>query len=336
MTVTAIDPREIGAPRRWADGLPTLDADTALLPHPDGHWVIRRGNRFTGRCSAWWRNRLPCDGHRVGVIGHFGASDQDAAGQLLRRACRSLQEAGCSLAIGPMDGDTWGRYRFVTEWGTASAFWPEPNHPRSWPNHFRQEGFQPCTHYFSAINTRLTRRDPRLPRVTSRLSEIGVAMRPLRRDARDQDLRSMRRVVHGAFLQNPFYTELSEQDFLDRHRHLDQCIPLDFVWIAEHDGHPIGFVFAYPDPCEKQRTGRVETVVVKTLATLPSRAGPSRRLYAGLGQWMLEQIQQQAHQRGFTRVIHALVRDVPHLRRISERYAQPMRRYTLFAKVLRP
>jgi hypothetical protein len=53
-----------------------------------------------------------------------------------------------------------------------------------------------------------------------------------------------------------------------------------------------------------------------------------------LGQLLLAEVQRRAHDLGFSRAIHALVRDWSHLRRISSRYAQPIREYTLFARVL--
>jgi hypothetical protein len=71
-------------------------------------------------------------------------------------------------------------------------------------------------------------------------------------------------------------------------------------------------------------------VIVKTLAVEPDRA------YAGLGQLLLAQSQQHAREQGFSAAIHALMRDAGSMRRISGRYAQPMRHYTLFAKVLWP
>ena len=73
-----------------------------------------------------------------------------------------------------------------------------------------------------------------------------------------------------------------------------------------------------------------QTVIIKTLAALPDRC------YAGLGQLLLAEVQRQAHRLGFQRAIHALVRDSIHLRRISGRYAQVIREYTLFARVLTP
>jgi hypothetical protein len=89
-------------------------------------------------------------------------------------------------------------------------------------------------------------------------------------------------------------------------------------------------VFVVPDLCEQVRQTRIATVIVKTLAAVPDRT------YAGLGQLLLAKAQQQAREQGFSAAIHALVRDVGPMRRISGRYARPMRRYTLFAKVLQP
>ena len=69
-------------------------------------------------------------------------------------------------------------------------------------------------------------------------------------------------------------------------------------------------------------------MIIKTLAVLPQRP------YAGLGNVLLDRVQTRAGRLGYTRVIHALMRDVPNMRRISGRSARPIRRYVLFGREL--
>src|SRR6185503_5671879 len=102
----------------------------------------------------------------------------------------------------------------------------------------------------------------------------------------------------------------------------------ELSWVAEHHGHTVGFLFVVPDIVEEARLGRSQSVIIKTLATIPERA------YAGLGQLMLAHVQRHSLKQGYTRAIHALMRDVGSMRRLSGRYARPIRRYTLFAKAL--
>ena len=78
----------------------------------------------------------------------------------------------------------------------------------------------------------------------------------------------------------------------------------------------------------KPRIGRT-TVVMKTLAVLPGRS------YAGLGSHLVRRNQTMASELGYQRVVHALMHTGNPSRGISRRYGNTIRRYTLFARMLR-
>jgi hypothetical protein len=69
-------------------------------------------------------------------------------------------------------------------------------------------------------------------------------------------------------------------------------------------------------------------MIVKTLGVLP------RRDLAGLGQQLLASVHRQGLRLGYRRAIYALVYDSLPLRRLSARYASPIREYALFGKAL--
>jgi hypothetical protein len=80
----------------------------------DVHLVALAGEVPAARCSLWWGDPPPLPGERVGVVGHYAAAGDHDARLLLAAACSTLRERGRTLAVGPMDGSTWHRYRFVT------------------------------------------------------------------------------------------------------------------------------------------------------------------------------------------------------------------------------
>ncbi|NJO83695.1 MAG: hypothetical protein HC828_13420 [Blastochloris sp.] len=93
-------------------GFPTLDPQMVRLQQPDASVLLRDNiGAMMARCSLWWRATPPHHIERVGVIGHYAVRDAEAATALLTFACEYLAEQGCTLAIGPMDGTTWQRYR---------------------------------------------------------------------------------------------------------------------------------------------------------------------------------------------------------------------------------
>src|SRR5436190_8969300 len=116
--------------------LPEFNVDDLVRHGADAHHVLADADgRPLGRCSLWWEKTPKLPGHRLGVIGHYAACNAGAAAELLKRACAQLSKRGCSRAVGPMDGNTWRRYRFVTDRGNAPAFFLEPENPAAWPRH---------------------------------------------------------------------------------------------------------------------------------------------------------------------------------------------------------
>ncbi|MEY2880353.1 MAG: hypothetical protein RLZZ15_2733, partial [Verrucomicrobiota bacterium] len=127
----------------------------------------------------WWRAAPPMAGETPGVIGGFLATSADAAAEALRRAGDRLRAEGCTLAVGPMDGNTWRKYRFVTEAGTEPPFLLEPANPPEWPVWWRAAGFAPLAEYYSSVADDMERRDERLAGVAARMTAAGVTIRAL-------------------------------------------------------------------------------------------------------------------------------------------------------------
>lgn len=323
------DPHETASVLEVA-GLPVLDADVVVRESPDSRWALvdRRG-RNIGRCSLWWSETPSHGDHRIGVIGHYAASDGSAARQLLAQACDELQRHGCTMAVGPMDGNTWRNYRLVTEHGSHPPFFLEPTNPPDWPDHFLTNGFQILAEYFSALNSDLGREAPMAKRIGEEMSRLGVQIRPLDSQQFVQDLRRIYSVATSSFQENLLYTRITVEELIDLYRPLQNLVDHDFVLIAEHHGQPIGFIFALPDLCQAERGEQVDTLIVKTLAIQPGQT------YTGLGYLLLERVRSKAYESGYTRLIHALVRDVAHLRRMTDKFARQIRRYALFSKELR-
>lgn len=300
-----------------------------ILAHrAEGH-VAAEG----ARCSWWIDAAPPLAGERPGVIGHFAATSAEAARAVLDRACAELAARGATVAIGPMDGNTWRRYRWVIDGAPDEPpFLMEPWNPPAYPAWWTEAGFSRLASYQSALVTRLDVVDPRLVRVRERLAADGVVIRTLQADVSPErftaELRSLHAVSLVSFAHNYLYTPLPEADFVAQYLPYREKIRPEFVFVAEQAGRCVGYMFSLPD-FARAATGRpLDTLILKTAAILP------RRAYAGLGALLAEMTHHAARAAGFTRVIHALALEDNPVTNITARHGSVMRRYALFARRL--
>lgn len=314
--------------RRFLPGqeIPGFDHRLIISQQADEHIATPQNE---ARCSLWWSVTPQVDGERPGIIGHFQAASEEAGRLVLEAACQRLRAAGCSMAIGPMDGNTWRRYRVLTERGGEPPFFMEPDNPDNWPRIFEGSGFIPLSVYTSSLVSDLTRKDPRAERVKERLLMDGISIRQLDPSHFEDDLRRIYEVSVISFTQNYLYTELSEDAFLAQYVPYREKIRPELVFLAEDQGKPVGYLFAIPDYAEAMRGEAIRTVVGKTLAVLPGRR------YAGLGLVLVDRLHAGSHALGYQRLIHALQHEGNNkVRNMSEHFGHVMRRYTLYSRSL--
>ncbi|PTX96294.1 N-acetyltransferase [Spartobacteria bacterium LR76] len=304
---------------------PGFDPRLLVSRQVDEHLSDESGKNH---CSLWWSVVPGMPGERPGVIGHFAASNLDEALPLLEAALGRLRAAGCTIALGPMDGNTWRRYRVLTERGEEPPFFMEPDNPVWWGDAFRLTGFSSLATYTSSLVDDLSRRDPRAERARARLEGEGIHIRNLNADHFEGDLRRIYAVSVESFTGNFLYTPIPESAFIAQYLPYQDNIRPEFVYIAEDQGEPVGYLFAIPDYAEAQRGLPVRTLIGKTLASIPGRR------YGGLGVVLTDLLHQRARSAGFSRVIHALQYEGNSVRNMSEFFGRVMRRYTLYLRRL--
>ena len=327
-----IESAEQLAERGDVEGAPPLDAASLTAHAPDATWILARpGSGAEARCSLWWTATPELPGRWCGLIGHYAAHDASAARRLLDHACAELAARGCTLAVGPMDGSTWRRYRAIVERGEEPLFFLEPDNPPDWPEHFLGAGFESLATYFSAVTDDLAIDDRRESAVEERLVGRGLRIRALDPSRSDDELRRIHRLSTASFRENFLYTPIGEEDFLALYRPVLSHVPPDLVMLAEQEDELVGFVFGYPDLNQARRGATLDTVVLKTLARAPGRQ------WAGLGRVLVARYDRRVAESGFRRMIHALMHESNVSRNMStRRRARTFRRYALFARTLAP
>lgn len=315
-----------------ADGAEGPRAAELAQTAPDAHGVMWERGQVVARCSVWSRGTPTLAGRPVGVIGHFAAAPgaRGAAVELLQAAAGHLRAAGLTAAVGPMDGNTWRKYRLVSERGAEPLFFLEADNPSEWLEWWQAAGFAPLASYYSALTDDLTWVDPRAARAEERLRGEGVALRCLQPERYDAELRAIHALSLEAFADNFLYTPIGVEEFVLRYRAIANLVRPEFVWLAERAGKLVGFVFCLPDYTQTGRGEPITTLIVKTLAVRPGRT------FAGLGAVLMPQVRAAARAAGFTRLIHAYMHEANASLRLSAHYARVFRRYVLLARQLIP
>jgi GNAT superfamily N-acetyltransferase len=330
--VSVVSPQQRSALAQ-APGLPPFDANQITGHAADLHLcALGQSSEILARCSLWWKETPPLAAHRVGAIGHYAAVDDDAAAALLSEAAGLLREHGCTIAIGPMDGNTWRRYRFVIDPNPSDSLEPpfflEPTNPPEWPHQFEQTGFTRLAEYYSSLNTNLDRHDERTAPIAARLQDAGVQVNSSRTtDLRDQ-LKRIYAVSRISFTRNFLYTELPESAFIAQYLPLLDRIQPELLLLAESASDLVGYLFAIPDLAQAAHGQAIDTFIIKTVAILPE---PGLR---GLGGLLVARAHEAGRGLGYKRAIHALMHEDNISRNISGHYATTMRKYALYSREL--
>jgi GNAT superfamily N-acetyltransferase len=284
-------------------------------------------------CAMWTRELPSIAGKRLGYIGRFDCTDATAGGAALDAACSWLAREDCRLAVGPLDGSTWHRYRFVTESSVEPTFSMEPTNPPEWPELWKRAGFSSLATYHSSLNEELTFQDPLGEEASSRARAAGLSLRPLNMAAFELELRAIFELSLNAFADNYLYTPIAWDEFAGMYSRMKNLLDPRLVLLCDDPGRPgalAGYIMAFPDLLERQRTGQSQTLILKSMAVHTGWRS------VRLGTWLIAQAQANAKALGMSRSIFALMHDANPSARIGRHYSRVIRRYTLFARELAP
>lgn len=307
-------------------------------------FLVSRGGQCIARVVARVSPALK-DAHDapIGMLGFFEALDRpEQVGAMLQAALKWLQQQGVRQVVGPMNGDTWHKYRFNTGPFDSPPFLGEPYNPPYYPRHWESVGFRPIESYYSTrvddVSPLVPRFEPMLRRVEAR----GYRLRTIRPDRFDDDLRILYDVSCEIFRQNSFYEEISWEDFRDLYAGTRSIVDKDLVWFAiAPDGQCAGFLFTYRDlfravaamrgrrgPIAKLRfwfrQGQADAVNLKSFGVMP------RFRRTGVGAALVCRVYQQMLQMGYRRANLCLIREGNPSGKMDGGQGRILRRYVLY------
>lgn len=294
---------------------------------PDLRVGVMRDETMIAHAALWWNHVPQVDGDVLGVIGGFHAENAEAARLLLDESERIFCKHQCSRIVGPMNGNTWRKHRFVSWSDGSPPYLLEPVSPSEHRAWWLNCGYSVLEEYSSSRMT-IHPENTISSLVVERLHRNGVTVRGVELDRLEEELVAIHAICLQCFRNNFLYTPMDCGEFVSRYQLLTKWISTDYVRLAFCRGELCGFIFSMPDPLAMQR-GDESSLIVKTLAVLPNRE------FAGLGTLLVEQVHIAAMNHGIHHSIHALQRDDNTSRRITNRFhGRIFRKYQILSKII--
>jgi GNAT superfamily N-acetyltransferase len=282
-------------------------------------WLAGGGGHGVARVVARLSPTLKDDdGSPVGMLGFFEAeNDAEVVRGLFDAACRWLRGRGANLIVGPMDGDTWHRYRLNLGPFEVPPFLLEPYNPSYYAALWEASRFEPLEEYHSKTVVEPGRAASALEPFLQRVVQKGNVLRRLERARFAEELRVFYELSLRIFSENFLYSAIPWPEFQQMYMPLESQLDPDFIWFAKDpSGRDVGFVFGYPD---------VDGVVnTKTLGVVPE----SRR--TGLAAALIQRIYAMTVQKGYRRVNLCLIREGNASDRLDAGLGQLIRHYRLY------
>ena len=303
-------PRSLGRLALVTESL--ADGGRRLSAYAHGGAVASVEARVTGALE---------DAGLTGVLSRFeSVNSTEAARMVLRRAAQWLGGAGAVRVIGPMEADTWHRYRLTTGPFDEPPFSFEPWNPSYYHDLWCAAGFEPLLGFYSKRLDDLELAHARLARKRELARALGYELRPVDPGRFDDDLVVMYRIASRSFARAPFYRPIPIDVFARLYQPMRAVLEPSLVWIAtSRRGDEAGFIFSYAEPGTAG-----EVINAKTIAVAPAHRA------RGLDSALVSRIYAAALDRGIPRVNFCLVRDGNPSGSLDARTGRVFRRYALY------
>jgi GNAT superfamily N-acetyltransferase len=308
------------------------------------NFLLEKNGSIRGRISAIVNKKASESGEVIGYLGFFeSVNDYSVTEELIKKAVEYLREKGIQKVYAPVNFSTWHKYRFMTKGFTQSPFFLEPYNPPYYPEFFLKCGFKKAMGYVSNILENYTEQIAYTDKKLKRFLESGYSLKKIDLPHLHNELKLLFEISKKSFFDAWGYTETTLGEFLTLYEGLERIIDPDFVIIAyDPQKKPVGFAFCLPNYADAVRKmdgkknipakirfllskGKAKEFIIKSLAVTPESQG------TGVGSVLMGHVQKAAHKKGFTSIIHALMRaDNVVIRKISEQGGKVFKEYAIY------
>ncbi|UDQ98807.1 hypothetical protein AAEX28_01655 [Lentisphaerota bacterium WC36G] len=290
---------------------------------------------------------IPLKGYekeKVGLIGYFEAcNDSDIIKAILDEAIEWFAKKNISKVIGPMDGDTWHRYRFVSEQSDNPVFLSEPYNPDYYSELWENYGFKKLAGYYSKFIPNVEFALPIMERFYKRAVRNGFTFRTFNTDDFENELKKIYEISCDSFSDNFLYKEIDKKEFIALYDKAKKIIKPELIWFCyDKNNVPCGFAFAIPDYGEMLRNLLQKSLIAKLKAlwkfhfydtvNLKSIGSLKRYKNKGVGPALTYKIYESTRKLKRKKVNMCLIHDNNVSGRLDGDHGEVFRRYTIYEK----
>ena len=311
------------------------ESQKIMIERPSEIVIFNDENNNIGGSIHLWHNRPDYNGRKTSYIGNVNIHEKYRKNeeQLFNKIFEELKKEGIETIIGPLNGTTWNTYRYVTEKGNGRPFLLEPWNEDYSVSLFEKLGFKPLAGYISTVMEGMNSNGRKnLDKKIEKLKKFDYYKDTRVESAENKDLLKVLNKVYDltveAFKNNFLYSELEREIFLKMYMSYEDKIVKKFFKMLYLKGELIGYVFGIPDYTELGYKGKIDTIILKTIAVSPEYNGK------GMGYILINSLIEEAGKEGYENVIYALMHESNVSKNIGLLLGNMLRRYTLFIKEL--
>ena len=311
------------------------ESQKIMIERPSEIVIFNDENNNIGGSIHLWHNRPDYNGRKTSYIGNVNIHEKYRKNeeQLFNKIFEELKKEGIETIIGPLNGTTWNTYRYVTEKGNGRPFLLEPWNEDYSVSLFEKLGFKPLAGYISTVMEGMNSNGRKnLDKKIEKLKKFDYYKDTRVESAENKDLLKVLNKVYDltveAFKNNFLYSELEREIFLKMYMSYEDKIVKKFFKMLYLKGELIGYVFGIPDYTELGYKGKIDTIILKTIAVSPEYNGK------GMGYILINSLIEEAEKEGYENVIYALMHESNVSKNIGLLLGNMLRRYTLFIKEL--
>ena len=311
------------------------ESQKIMIERPSEIVIFNDENNNIGGSLHLWHNRPDYNGRKTSYIGNVNIHEKYRKNEekLFNEVFEELKKEGIETIIGPLNGTTWNTYRYVTEKGSRRQFLLEPWNEDYSVSLFEKLGFKPLAGYISTVMEGMDSDGRRnLNKKIEKLKKFDYYKDIKVESAENKDLLTVLNKVYDltveAFKNNFLYSELEKEIFLKMYMSYEDKIIKKFFKMLYLGDELIGYVFGIPDYAELGYKGKIDTIILKTIAVSPIYNGK------GMGYILINSLVEEAEKEGYENVIYALMHESNVSKNIGLLLGNMLRKYTLFIKEL--